>query len=271
MEIRADGSPHGRLVLMDGVEASHVDLADPTRLEFEYLRHLATVIDLARPRGRRLAALQVGGGPCTLARWLTATRPQARVTVVERDGALIDIARDWLDLRTSPRLRVVIGDGREEIRRCGGGSLDLLVIDAFVGRLVPLHLVTAEFVDEARRVLHPGGMHVVNLIDEPPLGYTAAVTATLLSRFEHVILMAHPQVLARRSSGNVVLVASDGPMPIDAITRRTARDACPWAVRSGRALRRLSAGAPTLADDASPALWQAVLGSLDHRGAREGT
>ena len=38
VEIRADREPEhpgGRLLLMDGVEASHVDLADPTRIRFE--------------------------------------------------------------------------------------------------------------------------------------------------------------------------------------------------------------------------------------------
>lgn len=233
---------------MDGVEASHVDLADPLRLEFEYLRHLVRVLDATLPPGR-LNALQVGGGPCTLARRLVATRPDARVTVVERDGALIDIAKEWLGLSPSARLRVVVGDGRAEIRRRDDQSLDLVVIDAFVGRVVPLHLATSEFDDEVRRVLRPTGLHVVNLIDEPPLHYGASIVATLQRHYTTVLAMADPEVLGGRSAGNVVVVATDGPLPTEEIVRFVAHDVTPWGALQGRGLRHLTRDAPVLHDD----------------------
>lgn len=244
MEIRGDGSASGRLVLMDGVEASHVDLADPLRLEFEYLRHMVSVLDLVAPG--RLRALQVGGGPCALARRLVAARPDARVTVVERDGVLIEIAQEWLGLRPSDRLRVVVGDGRAEIRRQRDASLDLVVIDAFVGRLVLHHLVTTEFADEVRRVLRPGGLHVVNLIDGPPLHDAASIAATLQRDYETVLAMADPEVLAGRSAGNVVVVATDGPLPTAEIARLVASDRTPWSVLHGKKLRRLTQAAVVL-------------------------
>jgi spermidine synthase len=251
VEIRGDSSAHGRLVLMDGVEASHVDLADPLRLEFEYLRHLVGVLDVARPEAR-LRALQVGGGPCALARRLVAARPDARVTVVERDGALIDIAKEWLGLEPSDRLRVVVNDGRAEIRRQGDASLDLVVIDAFVGRVVPLHLVTTQFADEVRRALRPDGVHLVNLIDEPPLDYAASIAATLQEHYSTVLVMADPEVLGGRSAGNVVVVATDGPMPMDEISRLIARDRVPWTLLHGKGLRRLTYAAVVLHDDDDP-------------------
>lgn len=266
VEIRGDGSPHGRVVLMDGIEASHVDLADALRLEFEYLRHLAALIDLARPVGRELRVLQVGGGPCTLARRLTAAGGDARVVVVERDGALIEIARKWLGLVPSPRLGVVVGDGRDEIRGTESGSLDLVVIDAFVGRAVPFHLVTAEFVDEVRGTLRAGGLHVVNLIDDPPLTYTASVAATLQGTFTNVLAMADREVLAGRSSGNVVLAASDQALPAAKLSRSAARDRSPWTVLAGRAARSFVSDAPQLSDDASTDARRAALGSLWEQG-----
>lgn len=247
MEIRGDGSANGRLVLMDGVEASHVDLADPLRLEFEYLRHLVSVLDLVAPG--RLRGLQVGGGPCTLARRLVAARPDARMTVVERDGALIDIAKQWLGLQPTDRLQVVVDDGRAEIRRQGDASLDLVVIDAFVGRAVPLHLATSEFDDEVRRVLRPGGLHVVNLIDEPPLHYAASIVATLQRHYATVLVMADPEVLGGRSAGNVVAVATDGPLRTGEISRLIANDVTPWSALDGRRLRNLTRDAPLLHDD----------------------
>ena len=106
VEIRADretGHPGGRLLLMDGVEASHVDLADPTRIRFEYLRHLVGVVDAMFPTRDALDAFQVGGGPCTLARYLVAPRRRARVPVVDRDAVLGQITRDHLIPDDLPR------------------------------------------------------------------------------------------------------------------------------------------------------------------------
>ncbi len=40
-------------LLLDGVPQSHVDLTDPTHLEFEYVRRLAAAIDLVAPAGAR--------------------------------------------------------------------------------------------------------------------------------------------------------------------------------------------------------------------------
>jgi spermidine synthase len=234
---------------MDGVEASYVDLADPTRLEFEHMRRLASLVDARWTAAHPLSALQVGGGACAFARQLTAVRPASRITVVERDGGLIDIARRHLGLVTTDRLRVVVADGRGELRRRPDAGLDLVVIDAFVGRAVPMHLVSGEFLDEVRRVMRPGGVHAVNLIDGPPTDFAAAVVATLLSRFQQVPLMAHPQVMARRTPGNFLTLASDSPLPVAVLDRSARRDRVPWETRSGRALRTFTRGAPVLSDE----------------------
>ena len=255
VEIRADrdvAHPGGRLLLMDGVEASHVDLDDPTRIVFEYLRHLTGVVDAMFPARAPLDAFQVGGGPCALARWLVATRRRARVTVVERDAGIVQISRDHLMLDDVPRLGVRVGDGREAVEALAGESLDLLVVDAFVGLVAPHRLSTAEFAAEARRVLRPGGLYAMNLIDVEPLELARAVAVAMRGEFPEVALLAEPAVLEHRTSGNVLLLASDRPLPAEATGRALARDAAPWDARTGRALARMLEGHAALRDDVPP-------------------
>ena len=95
----------GRILWLDDLRHSYVDLADPTVLEFDYARSFADAVDAAFPGDRPLDALHVGGGGFTLPRYLAATRPGTRSTVLEIDPAVRDLARDELGLRTSPRCR----------------------------------------------------------------------------------------------------------------------------------------------------------------------
>ena len=253
VEIRGDPRrPGGRLVLQDGVESSYIDIAEPTRLEFEYLRHLSRAVDAMHPKRLPMAMMQIGGGPCAFPRYLDATRRDLRAVVVERDPGVIGIAREWLGLCTSPRLEVRIGDGREALTQVPPASLDLVVVDAFTGVLVPHHLATGEFAEIARAALRPGGLHVVNLIDIPPLGYAAAAVATLCDHYTSVIVLADRETIERRSSGNLVLVASDRPIPDERLARFARLDPDPWDVLSGRRLERLVDGAAPLADDVAP-------------------
>ena len=263
VEIRADRDhAGGRLLLMDGVEASHVDLDDPTRIVFEYLRHLVGVVDAMFPERDRLDALQIGGGPCTLARYLVATRKRARVTVVERDGGIVQVSRDHLALDDVPRLEVHVGDGRAAVLATDNASLDLVVVDAFVGLMAPHALSTREFVADVRRVLRPGGLYAMNLIDVEPLELARAMAAGMLLHFSEVALIADPAVLEHRTSGNVLLVASDRPLPPDALGRSLARDASPWEARTGRALTRMVQGHEPLGDDVAPTHQLARLAPL---------
>src|SRR4051812_46885994 len=70
-------------LLLDGAPQSHVDLADPTHLQFEYIRRMAAAIDLIAPTGQPLRVLHLGGGALTLPRYVAATRPGSAQRVVE--------------------------------------------------------------------------------------------------------------------------------------------------------------------------------------------
>lgn len=265
VEIREDrdpASPGGRLLLMDGVEASHVDLLDPTAIRFEYLRHLVGVVDAMFPSAGPLDAFQVGGGPCTLARYLVATRRRARVQVVERDAGVVAISREHLMLDQVPRLQVRVGDGREAVAALPDASQDLVMVDAFVGLMAPHALSTAEFMADVRRVLRPGGLHAMNLIDVEPLELARAVAAGMEQEHAHVALLAEPAVLEHRTSGNVLLLASHHPLPPQATGRALAHDASPWEARAGRALARMTQGHAPLRDEVPPTHQLARLAPL---------
>jgi spermidine synthase len=248
-EVKVDRRhPGGRLLLVDGQESSYVDLDDPTRLDFAYVRRIGDLLDLHAPPEEPLHVVHVGGGGFTLPRYLAATRPGSRSVVFERDGGLVDVAREALGLRTSARMRVKVGDGRELLADLPERSADAIVLDAFDGPLVPAHLTTVEFTREMRRVLRPGGLCVVNVIDIPPLELARAGTATLLAVFRHGAVLAPRRLLKGKEGGNVVLAASSRELPIDALRERATQADQPEDVLAGDQLTTFAGGARPLTD-----------------------
>jgi spermidine synthase len=217
----------GRLLFLDGIECSYVDLADPLHLEFGYVRRMADVLDVLAPPRAPIDAVHIGAGGVTLPRYVAATRPRSRQVVYEKDAGLIEIARRYLGLRTSPALRVRIGDARDRLRERPDGSADVVVGDAFDGVVVPAHLATVEFAAEVRRVLRPGGVYILNVIDGPPLRASRTAAATLLAGFEAIALVTAHDLLRQRDAGNVVFVASAAGLPLAALSRAAARGALP--------------------------------------------
>lgn len=205
---------------VEGVPQSYVDTADPTHLEFEYVRLVGDVLDLL-PEGP-LDTLHLGGGACTLARYVAATRPSSRQLVVEADAGLAELVREQFG---TAGFRLRVGDARAELTALPDDGSDAVVGDVFDGAALPPHASTLEHLREVRRVLRPGGTYVVNVADGSPLAFARAQAATLSAVFPHTVLLADPGVLRGRRFGNVVLAGSAVPLPLDGLRRRAARAA----------------------------------------------
>jgi spermidine synthase len=226
-EVNADPfRPSTRTLVLDGREAGQVDLHDPRRLTFAYMRRIGDVIDAFRPPGAGVDALHLGGGAFALPRYLAAVRPASRSEVFELDAGVVQLAREHLGLRTSPRLRVKVGDAAGLLAAKPARCADLVIGDAFDGPHVPAQLSGERFAAEVRRVLRPAGVYVLNVIDVPPLDETRGHAAALDATFANVIWIAPAGVLRGRAPGNVVLVASDAALPVAAL-RRAATAAVP--------------------------------------------
>ena len=80
-------------------------------------------------------------------------------------------------------LRVVVGDARTSIADLSADAYDVVLGDAFGSLAVPWHLTTREMVAQVQRVLRPGGVYALNVIDNPPAGFARAEAATLREAF----------------------------------------------------------------------------------------
>lgn len=208
-------------VLSDGVRQSYVDLADPTRLVFDYARAIGAVLD-GLPAGP-LDVVHVGGAACTLARYVAATRPGSAQVVLDPDAELTSVVLDRLPLPEGADVRVEPVDGRTGLGRLPAGSVDVVVVDALAEGRVPAELTTTGFVAEAARMLRPDGVLVLDVVSAPDDDYARRVTASLGDVLAHRLVVGFPTIVRGLRFGNLVVAGSRQPLAAEVVRQAALR------------------------------------------------
>lgn len=230
MEILRGDGPETYVVRFSGMDQSHVDLADPTRIVFDYVRRMADVIDVYVEPGVPLRTVHVGGAGMTLPRYVSATRPGSWQVVLEPDEALTELVRRELPLPRRSGIKVRAVSGRAGIAAMRDHQAQVVAVDAFADARVPADLVTREFFGSVARVLEPDGLVLLNLTDRAPFPWTRRVVAGLREVFGTLMLSAEPATLRGRRFGNLLAVASRGGVPERALAARAASSPAPYRV-----------------------------------------
>jgi spermidine synthase len=241
------------LLKINGVQSSHVVIGEPERLDFEYMRWIAALVESTWDSSTPLRALHLGGGACSMARYLAARYPQARQVVVEIDAKLAELVRRWFDIPKAPLVRIRVGEAREVTESLAPASRDLIIRDVFSGSRTPAPLTTLEFTQAARRVLAPGGIYAVNCGDTPQLKVARAEAATIGRVFPHTVIIADPPMLKGRRYGNMIIAGSDVPLGQDPqLVRRLLGGAVPATLWQEADVAGFAHGAIALEDWTTP-------------------
>ncbi len=250
---RADRTAERYVLRVDGADQSHVDLDDPTRLEFDYVRRIGDVLDAWQPAGEPLRILHVGGAAMTLPRYVAATRPRSHQIVLEPAVALTELVRSELPLPRRSGIKVRPVDGRVGTAQLRENSTDVVILDAFDGARVPAELVTLEYIESVSRALTSSGWFLLNLTDRAPFAWTRRVVAGLRLVFPELMVSAEPATLRGRRFGNLLVVASHGLVPIGALQQRAASSAAPYRVLdAAQVSSTLGGGAAFVDGDCQP-------------------
>ena len=214
VSLEGDGAG-GVYLLIDGAYSSHLDLEDPLHLRIDYMRWIAALIDhVAAPSvAGGLKALHLGGAGCTLPRYVAHRHPGSQNAVVEIDGELARLAREWFELPKSPAVKIRVGDARKVVDSTRPGSKDVVVRDAFAGGRVPESLLTTSFYRRAAEVLNEGGLYAANCAGAAGLGLARDELAGMATAFEHLAVVGDSRALEGKGTANLVLAGSNAPLP----------------------------------------------------------
>jgi len=112
---------------------------------------------------RRIGILGLGCGNL-----LAYGRPTDLIRIYEINPLVVEAARkEFYFLRETPaKVEHVLGDGRLSLEYDPPQNFDILVMDAFSGDSVPVHLITREAIQLYRKHLRPDGLLAVNITNK---------------------------------------------------------------------------------------------------------
>ncbi len=180
---------------------SRYNPSDPTELPIIYTQYMTAALAYT-PQPRRIVEIGLGGG--RLATYLHDFVPSSRVTCVELDPGVVELAQRYFGVRPGPRMELVTRDGRIYMA-ISRERFDMILVDAYQGTLVPFHLVTREFYAILKQRLASGGVVAQNIA--PNVLDVNRMTATARAVFDQVDLF--------RAGPSWVLIAYDGAAKSD--------------------------------------------------------
>lgn len=249
-----DSRPGAFHVKFGHTNQSWVDPSRPEELAFEYVQHVALILEhtaLTADPQLRLRVIHIGGAGMSLPRWVAHRRPGSAQIVLEPDSDLVREVRHKIPLPPRSGIKVRETDGRTGIKAMPAHYADVVIVDAFDGSQVPGELVTRQAFEQYSRIGRGQGLLILNVTDRAPFHWSRRVAAGLAEIGDHLLIGAEPAVLKGRRFGNLVLVCSRAYLPVPLLRRRA--NALPFGYRllTGQDATAFHAGATPFTDDAT--------------------
>lgn len=160
------------------------------------------------PRPKSILIIGLGGG--VLPRSLAKLVPGVNIEAVEIDPAVTRVAEKYFEFKQGPNIKVFEADGRVYVKRAirEKKTYDIVMLDAFDHEYIPEHLLTQEFLEEVKQLLHPGSLLVANTFSSSGLyDYESVTYQKVFGEFYNL------------KTQNRVIIARIGPLPsIEQIT-----------------------------------------------------
>lgn len=139
---------------------SRLDRGYAESLDLDYTRTMMAGF-LVAPDVKRFLMIGFGGGQ--ISNYLFKRFEGIEIDAVDIDPEVIRLARKYFEVPDSPRYRTHAADGRLFVEQAEGQTWDMILLDAFRGVFVPLHLKTAEYYRALHDHLTPDGVVAANL------------------------------------------------------------------------------------------------------------
>lgn len=169
----------------------------------------------AMPNPGSVLFIGLGGG--TMPKYFARNTNASPIDAMEIDREVVAAADEYFGFNESGKVRVLVGDGRVEMRKLG--RYDMIYVDVFNSFSMPYHLTTMEAAAEMKTHLNPNGILVMNIIsapEGPASGFFKAEYKTYASVFRNVYAL--PVEGKNEDVQNIIMLASDWDIPVENFT-----------------------------------------------------
>jgi len=144
---------------------SSILLGDPNNLILDYTKAMVAGFSLIEDSPKKILCIGLGGG--SLPRFLWHQFPEAQIDVVELRAEVAEVATEFFELPSDPRLQVYIADCKDYLLKCRSKTYDLIFVDAFSKEGVADSVQGFPFFRRLSAILEPQGVVVFNYWTEP--------------------------------------------------------------------------------------------------------
>ncbi|MCL4676123.1 MAG: fused MFS/spermidine synthase, partial [Pararhodobacter sp.] len=210
IDVSASAAAPERLMVLDHLVHGAAFRNDPREMITPHAMMLDGLARLRMAERADWSAYFIGGGSYSVPRAWQTFDPAPRVTVAEIDPMVTQVATGSFWYRPGDD-RIVHADARLILLR-EPETYDVVIGDAFSDIAVPQHLITREFFELVQRRLNPGGVYLMNIVDQNDrLDVLASVLATARAVWPSVEVWANPDHDPADNRRVFVLVAGEGP------------------------------------------------------------
>ncbi|MCJ8318713.1 MAG: fused MFS/spermidine synthase [Colwellia sp.] len=180
--------------------------SNPQSLVFNYTKLLFSAL-LVNNQPERILIIGLGGG--TMSNTLHQLFPKSRIDNVEIDPSVVKVARQYFGFFENENVKTYTQDGRIFIKRAllKKQKYDWIILDAFNGEYIPEHLLTQEFLTEAKQLLSTNGVLTSNTFSSSTLyAHESATYQSVYNEFFNV---------RNQKNNNRIILVSAQQLPSD--------------------------------------------------------
>ena len=137
---------------------------DPWALEIDYTKMMMSFLPVL-PEPADILVIGLGGG--SLSKFCYRHLPEARITTLEINPAVIALRETFHIPADDDRFRIIAADAADWLRGKRGVA-DVILLDAYMADGMPPPLTTDAFVTDCLAALRPGGILCANLWRRAP-------------------------------------------------------------------------------------------------------
>lgn len=198
-----------RLLLYDDIRESGIYLDEGMNSDplFYYMQTLKEVMLFYEGLDN---ALLIGGGGMAFPKYYLDRVPAGRITVVEKDAHMVDLARRYFFFEDDDRVSVHIGDGASFIAKkavdSGAPRYDFVIFDAFEGKRPPKEITSEGMFKLTKQIMSQDGILAINMLNKKS-GVISMQTHLAQAVLKNIF--RNTRIINCQMGWNCILLASD--------------------------------------------------------------